>query len=240
MDVDQVTLHRLLDLQAEDTAIKRLSDRKAGLPEAVRLSEVTGQLAELDADLEIARKQRDEIGREQARLEGEMGLLDTKIQREEGRLFSGGVSNPKELGALQAEVAMLKRKRAQLEDSLLEVMVQKDQATETVERLETEQVAAGNEKAQLSAQVEALTQEIDGQSMQHSSTRAEIAGTIPDQLLTLYETVREQKHGVGVAALAGTTCEGCHTTLPSVEVERLRKAGGVQRCDNCRRILVIG
>jgi predicted nucleic acid-binding Zn-ribbon protein len=57
--------------------------------------------------------------------------------------------------------------------------------------------------------------------------------------LSLYDTIREQKHGIGAAALEQGTCQGCHTKLPQKEIERMRAEGGLQRCDNCRRILVI-
>jgi predicted nucleic acid-binding Zn-ribbon protein len=110
-DVAEDALKRLLDLQVEDSEIRRLNDRMSSLPEAARLEELKTQLAELEADLEIAGKQLDEIGREQGRLEGEIELLEGKLAKEEQRLFSGGVSNPKELSALQAEIEMLKRQR---------------------------------------------------------------------------------------------------------------------------------
>src|SRR5918996_1011853 len=116
MDVDDAALQRLLKLQEADSAIARLQEKKASLPEAARLAEVTDMLAELTADVEIATKQRDELAREQDRLEGEGEILGQKIAREEGRMFSGSVSNPKELSALQAEVASLKKKGAGLED----------------------------------------------------------------------------------------------------------------------------
>ena len=94
-----------------------LQDRRASLPEAQRLGEVNERLAELTADLEIATKQHDEIAREQDKIEGEIGLADQKIAREEQRLFGGAVSNPKELGACRPRSQMLKRKRAELEDA---------------------------------------------------------------------------------------------------------------------------
>ena len=84
---EPAALDRLLDLQKEDLAIKRLEERRASLPEAKRLAEVNARLQELEADLEIARKQSDEVGREQHRLEGEIALLGEKIAREEKRLF---------------------------------------------------------------------------------------------------------------------------------------------------------
>lgn len=238
-DVDNASLVRLLDLQAEDSATRRLQERRDSLPEARRLAELTDQLAELEADLEIAGKQLDEITREQSRLEGETELADQKIAREEQRLFSGNVSNPKELGALQAEVAMLKRKKGEVEDALLEVMVQKDQAAETLARLTAERDAAAAESTELTAKVAALTGEIDAELAQHTAARAEVAVTLPDDLLELYDKIRAAKGGVGAAALEAGTCQGCHTKLPAKEIERLKAEGGLQRCDNCRRILVI-
>ncbi|MFN2587987.1 MAG: zinc ribbon domain-containing protein [Actinomycetota bacterium] len=236
---DAASLQRLLELQAEDTAIKRLEERRAALPEARRLADVNAALAELDADLEIARKQHDEIVREVARLEGESGLLDQKIAREEQRLFSGGVSNPKELSALQAEVESLKRKKTSLEDELLEAMLGREQAATTMEGLTKEREETAAEAGSLTETVGGLTAEIGAGLQKHSSARAQIAATIPPDVLTLYERIREAKAGVGAAALEAGTCLGCHTKLPQRELERMRAEGGLQRCDNCRRILVV-
>ena len=236
---DPAALRRLLELQSEDTAIKRLEERRASLPEAQRLAEVNAALAELDADLAIARKQHEEVSREVARLEGESGLLDQKISREEQRMFSGGVSNPKELSALQAEVESLKRKKSGLEDELLEAMLGREQATSTIDGLTKERDEAATEAADLNSVVESLTGEIGGELEAHTTARTEISGEIPADLLKLYETLRAQKGGVGVAGLEGGSCLGCHTKLPQRELERMRAEGGLQRCDNCRRILVI-
>lgn len=238
-DVQPALLHRLLDLQAEDTGIKRSRERLASLPEAARLAEINEQLAELNADIEIATKQNEEIGREQARIEGEIELLDQKIAREEQRMYSGSVSNPKELAALQAEVASLKKKKSSIEDGLLEVMDQREQASNTLELLTTEQGTSSAEAEDLSRKVAASTGEIDADLAGHTAARAAIAPEIPDDLLALYEKLRETKAGVGVAALEGGTCQGCHTKLPAKEAERVRGEGGLQRCDNCRRILVV-
>jgi predicted nucleic acid-binding Zn-ribbon protein len=239
MDVDSSQLQRLLDLQAEDSSIRRLEDRRSSLPEAARLAELNDALAELDSDHAIAQKQYDEAAREQERIEGEMAILDQKIEREEGRLFAGIVSNPKELSALQAEIEMLKRRRSGLEDSLLEIMVSRDQMKETLDSLTSERSQTAAQAGTLSEQVSGLTKEIDGELATHTAARSAAAGEIPTELLDLYEKLRDSKHGVGAAALVDGTCEGCHTKLPAKEVERLRAERGLQRCDNCRRILVV-
>ena len=237
--VEPAVLNRLLDLQGEDGAIKRLQERKETLPEAARLAEVSGLLEELTADLEIATKQDDEVSREHSRLEGEIDLLDQKIAREEQRMFAGTVSNPKELSSLQAEVESLKRKKSTLEDQLLEVMEQREGTSTTVQRITAERDAADGEANELRGKVEVLNADIDAELSAHSSQRETIAAELPADLLSLYDTIREQKHGVGAAALEQGTCQGCHTKLPQKEIERMRAEGGLQRCDNCRRILVI-
>lgn len=238
-EVEPAVLQRLLDLQEEDTAIKRLEERKAALPEAARLREVNDLLAELTSDLEIATKQDEEIARDHARLEGEIELLEQKIGREEQRMFAGSVSNPKELSALQAEVESLKRKKSGLEDQLLEVMEARESSSATVARITGERDQSSAESTELTGTVEVLIADIDAQLAKHSSQRDQVAAEIPADLLSLYEKIRAQKHGVGAAALEQGTCQGCHTKLPQKEIERMRAEGGLQRCDNCRRILVI-
>jgi predicted nucleic acid-binding Zn-ribbon protein len=238
-EADQSALRKLLDLQAEDTAITRLKERRAALPEAVRLEGVRGRLEELEADLAISAKQQEEVARERGRLEGEIGLLNQKSSKEEQRLLSGKVSNPKELGSLQAEVQMLGKKRAVLEDELLEVMVQQDDHAATAADLEKERAEAAAEEAELAKTVAATIEDIDAEIKDREQTRAAIAQDIPEDLLALYEKIKAAKGGVGAAALEGGTCLGCHTKLPFVEVEKIRSEGGLARCDNCRRILVV-
>lgn len=237
--VDSAALRRLLDLQTEDTSIAQLQRRRTDLPEAQQLAELNESLAEMTSDLELAGKQQDELIHQQTHIEGEMGLLDQKIVREEGRLYSGAVSNPRELGALQTEVASLKTRRGEMEDSLLEVMVQREQATATLDSLQEEHDRTSVQAKELTSTVAGLTAEIDSLLAEHAEKRSALLPEIPAPVLTLYEQLREQKNGVGAAALRGDTCEGCHTRLPSREVEQVKAATGLQRCDNCRRILVV-
>jgi predicted nucleic acid-binding Zn-ribbon protein len=232
-------LPRLLDLQTEDSTIKRLHERKSSLPEAEQLQSLNEQIAELTSDIEIATRQNAEVGRDQDKLEGEIEIAESKITREEQRMFSGNVANPKELSALQAEVEMLKRKKGELEDQLLEVMVAKESAAATLERLEGERARATTDSERLTKQVAMLENDIQAQLAEHEGRRTEISRDIPDDILKLYEQIRATKGGIGAAALEAGTCQGCHTKLPNKEVERLKAEGGLQRCENCRRILIV-
>jgi len=62
---------------------------------------------------------------------------------------------------------------------------------------------------------------------------------VPADVLTLYDKLRAQ-HGVGAAMLRRGSCEGCHLTLHTVDLNQIRAtpADEVVRCEECRRILV--
>ena len=52
--------------------------------------------------------------------------------------------------------------------------------------------------------------------------------------------VKRAQHTVGAAALNRGRCEGCHLSLNTVDLGRIRAAppDEVLRCEECRRILV--
>ena len=236
---DASALERLLQLQSEDSSLDRGRRRLQQLPERARLERLEQQLEEVSSDVAVAARNRDDVARVQDRLEGEISVLEEKLQREQQRMYSGQVANPKELSNLQAEVEMLSRRRSGLEDELLESMVARDAAVSTLQSLSSEREELAVSVSELSSDVGRLSGEIESDLAAHQRARDELRSGLPEDLVALYEKIRSAKGGVGAAALERDTCQGCHTKLPAREVERLRAEGGLQRCDNCRRILVV-
>ena len=70
--------------------------------------------------------------------------------------------------------------------------------------------------------------------------RAEIFAGLPGDLIGLYEKLRADHDGVGVAPLFRGRCEGCRIQLTPTDIARIRTAppDEVLRCEECRRILV--
>src|SRR5262249_57591809 len=81
--------------------------------------------------------------------------------------------------------------------------------------------------------------EIDEQAGKARDGRAAIAADLPADLLDLYDRLRAQ-HTVGAAALRNGRCEGCHLSLNTVDLGRIRAAAPdeVITCQECRRILL--
>jgi predicted nucleic acid-binding Zn-ribbon protein len=238
--VTRDSLKQLLDLQRVDTAIDRLRQRKSDLPEQRAVDDIVAQKEEVSELHALKKAELDEIARDQARLEGEVGMLEDKIKHESERLYGGDIANPKELASIQAELDGLRRRKNHLEDQDLEVMerreaVEKDLAalTEQLEDLERRHGEASTAR-------DAAAVEIERELTENTTARDRILPSVPDQLMELYDDLRAKKNGVAAAALQGGVCRGCGVSMSPVALDGIRRASGevIARCENCRRILV--
>jgi predicted nucleic acid-binding Zn-ribbon protein len=233
-------LEGLLLVQASDIKLDQLRHKRVTLPERAELEAAAREWRTQDARRAEVQAERDKVHAEEKRLDDETTSIGERAAEVDKKMYSGTVTSPRELQAMQADIEMLKRHRSDLEDEELEVM-------ERRETLDAELAQIDQQIAELRATVERLSAaiatseaEIDAELAAETETRAGLAGPINDGLLRDYEKRREQNKGAGAARLVGTTCQACHLTIPSTEAERIRRAEGneVAYCDNCSAILV--
>jgi uncharacterized protein len=231
----------LLELQAHDAAIDRLTHRRQSLPEHARLADLGTTLAAVEQLTAERQGSLATIRREQQRLEGEVDMVTGKAGSEEARAISGRVTSPKELTAIQDEVAALKRRQITLEDELLERMEVRETLEGELAELAERREGIVAEQAQVTGARDATLGEIDRDLDAERAARAAVAARIDEELLALYEQIRARQGGVGAAELVGNNCQGCRVSLAPVELAALRKLPDdeVKRCENCRRILVV-
>ena len=171
-------------------------------------------------------------------------MVDTitpNARQAEARPVSGKVTSPKELTAIQEEVAGLKRRQGTLEDELLELMEQRETLEGELAELATRRDGFTAEQAEVAKARDAALVEIDRELDGERAAREAVAPGIGDQLRALYDQVRARQRGIGAAALLGTTCQGCRVSISPVELAAIRKLPPeeIKRCENCRRILVV-
>ena len=231
---------KLLDVQELDSRLYTLRHQASHPPEGPELRELqvtSTQLQERAADLQI---RVDDLTRAQRKADDDVEHVKARRVRDQQRLDSGAVTNPKDLERLQHELVSLDRRIGELEDTELEVM----------ESLEDAQRELGEVKEQL-ATARARTEQLDGTRVERLTglkaegadvvrRRKEMVADLPDELLKLYERLREQKDGVGAALLRQRRCSGCRLELNSGDLATMAKlpADEVARCDECGRILV--
>ena len=231
----------LLQLQAHDSAIDRLRHRRGSLPEDTRLAELADALGAVDQLTAEREGTMATVQRDQSRLEHEIDMVTSKARNEEARAVSGKVTSPKELTAIQEEVAGLKRRQSTLEDELLELMEQRETLESELAELATRRDGFTAEQAEVTKARDAALAEIDRELDGERTARDRVVPNVGDKLRALYDQIRSRQGGVGAAALVGNTCQGCRVSISPVELAAIRKLppDEIKRCENCRRILVI-
>ncbi|MBX7465216.1 MULTISPECIES: zinc ribbon domain-containing protein [Streptomyces] len=231
---------RLLDVQALDVRLSQLAHKRKSLPEHAEIESLTKDLTQLRDLLVASQTEESDTAREQTKAEQDVDQVRQRATRDQQRLDSGAVSSPKDLESLQREIASLAKRQGDLEDVVLEVMERREAAQERNAEL-TERVSSVQAKTDdATARRDAALAELDAEAASVTKEREIVAGSVPADLLKLYDKLREQQGGVGAARLYQRRCEGCRLELNITEVNEVKAAAPdtVLRCENCRRILV--
>ncbi len=216
-----------------DAKSQRLADVEAGLGESDDVARAQQAAVETEHSLDQLRVQMRD-------LELEISGLNAKLEKNQERLYSGRVRNPKELSNLQEEAAALRRHQSVLEDRQLELMIAiEDDEAELAERqarhrqIETTwregQADLRAEKTELEALLAELEQDI-------SERRARFGAAD----LALYDDLRKSLGGVGIVLLKRGICQACGTDVPTGAARAVERGEGLHYCPTCNRLLCGG
>ena len=233
-------LHALLEVQALDTRADQLARRRATLPERGALAAAETTVRTRSAELDVLTGRAHELERAQKRAEDEIASLEEKARTTDRQLYSGSVTAPRELQALQDEAASIRRRIGLREDDVLAGMEELDPVAADVARLQAARDEASAAAAGLREAIAGHEASIDAELAEVSAARTGLVAGVPEALVAQYERIRARTGGVGIARLDGHRCTGCHLELPNREVDELRRAApdAVVLHDECGRILV--
>jgi len=217
-----------------------LRHRRAHLPQTAVIDELRATRKRLDDQARDARVARDDLDLAQRKADNDVEAVKTRRRRDQERMDSGAVSNPKDLARMQQELASLERRISVLEDEEIEVMEQLEAAQSAVADLEAQLADVDAKLAVAEEERSAEVAKIDEELAGVEAERRPAAEGMPADLLSLYDRLREQKGGIGAAELRARQCGGCRLTLDPAEIARIRSlpSDEVVRCEECSRILV--
>ncbi len=227
-------LERLYHLQEIELSIGRLTREQGELEEALgetrELLDARDAVREAEETLEKARKEAD-------RLRDKISSVEAQAKSVNQKLFGGRIRNPREVEALREKSESLKRRRASLEDSLLEFMIQIEEWEETLSerRARLAEIEAAWEADQ--AAKRSRMAEIRGELERLERERSGLRSAIPAELLSDYDYLVPRKGGMAVARVVDGTCGVCGSVVPRAFLAKMR-SGEVVHCGECGRILV--
>jgi len=230
----------LMRVQEHDIVIDQLRHRIEAIPERVALVGVRERQVAVTAALAELQEQVDELGARQAELEERIAASAKRRHELEDRMRSGAVSASKDLQAMDHEVTQLAERQRTLEDEELVLMEEEEPLDAALAAHRTTTAELEIEAARLTQVAAAVEGELRVAVESESVARAEAAVGLPADLAERYERLRSHLGGVGAARLVGDRCDGCHLTLPSVEIERIHALSSdtFATCPQCDRILV--
>jgi uncharacterized protein len=229
-------LHGLLALQELDSAADLIAVRRRTMPERQAVEAIEARLRDLRQAAAARNETRQKLEGEQAELEAELAGADARDRDLAARLRT--IFVPREAEAVMAEQRSLAARRAELEDVILERMEQlaalddEEHDAGAVRDVATTELAAAEEV------LAAAEHDLDAQLAAIAARRGELH--VPDELLRRYDALRPRFDGVAVARLEGGRCGGCHLSLSTSELDRIRHepADALIECEHCGRLLV--
>jgi predicted nucleic acid-binding Zn-ribbon protein len=198
---------QLVDSEHDDKS-RQLAMVDASLGESDEVARAGEAVQETEASLVDLRAQL-------RALELETGGVNAKLKQNQDRLYGGRVRNPKELSNLQEEANALRRRRSELEDHELELMIAiEDTEAELAERkarLNQIESTWRQEQARLLAEKEDLELRLVELEEERESMRSRIGASD----LAHYDGIRSRLGGTAVVLLKKGACTACGVDLPT-------------------------
>ncbi|MCE2470490.1 MAG: hypothetical protein J4G18_01060 [Anaerolineae bacterium] len=214
--IDQTKRIKAIDLQLEDNA---------GLHEA-------------EAAFETAKVAFDEAVKRANEMSLEIAALIDKKQNSETRLYSGEVTNPKEMQDLQMEIESLARRNDVLDDELARIISDRDACQATLGECESALNEIGEERKEenknLLKEKKSLTAAVKKQLSQRKAAVKEL----PAELFKTYNILRNKKANRPVSVLKDDACTICGIEQNSTVITAINRSSDMVNCQSCGRILI--
>jgi predicted nucleic acid-binding Zn-ribbon protein len=136
-----------------------------------------------------AETEKSDIQHELSRSEIDVEQVVSRIEKDEKRLASG-TGTPKELEQIQHELGTLAKRRSELEEVELEIMVRIDDVSKRITDLQKQLTSFEVELAKVQSELEIEVRNLDSAKQSSLIAREALAPKIEKELLALYEKIR--------------------------------------------------
>ncbi len=217
LDQARIRLKEIEETLSDDTAVRKATKQVEQAKQVYQFAQIALKQAEQDAQAQ-----------------------EQKIDNNQKRMYSGTVTNPKELEDLQLEAAALKRHLTTLEDNQLEAMVAFEEAETAHQDADDNFAKVKDQAAQQNQDLHAEQKELLAQVADLEGERNIHIGNLNNDAIATYNKLREKRRGVAVALVKDKNCSACGATLTAAQAQAARSPSQITKCDSCGRILYSG
>ena len=206
------------------------------------LAEIPKDMDELDSIIIARRRSLDTIEEEIKGLEQREEPLHSELEENQSILNAADIrikriKTNKEYLALQREVDVAKKRKAEIEEEILYLMEKIENLLKEKERLgksfEDDKRILGDKKTRLASRQQELNSMV--KSLKNKASR--LRKKVDPSLLTKYDRIKKHEKGLVVVSCDGGVCSGCHMHIPPQLFNEIIKGDRLILCPVCQRIL---
>lgn len=229
----QDELPLLIQLQVHDTAVDECAEKIAALEKKIK--DTTFKLDSLKLGSKTAKENLVALQLKKKQLEAEADNQEKLVKKHQSELNSLKTNDAYK--SMLSEIEHAKAAQSKIEDDVLVIMEQLDQAEKQVKDVESK---LKSDESVIKSNIQKLESEKSAELAQKekkSADRNAFAETIPAPVKKQYEALRKSRGGVAIVAVVNSACTGCQMKLTQSKMIEIKKAKNVVLCESCSRIL---
>ena len=174
--------------------------------------------------------------------EGRMGSGKTtflQILYSRWKIYSGEITNPRELSAFEDEIANLSDLIERADDTLLLQMEESDKYDDGLEKASIKHEAVRKQHESLSGELQTEREQLSALIQRDTPVRDTTRSLLSAETLRIYDNIRKSRDGIAVSSVESNRCSTCRINIPLQMIQKLKSTSEFVYCNSCRRILLM-
>jgi len=225
----------LLSLQERDLELDRWRGEHLAIP--AKISGLKSDIQAAKTALEDAKKDMMQLQLAKKQKELDLDAQEAAIRKHSTEL--NAVKTNDAYRALLGEIEKAKEEKSRLEDQILQLMEQSDQAVRVWKEKEA---ASKSDEVVLHKQIsdwEAKQKELEQTIAAKEAEREQAFSGLPKNLADSYKKLRTGYRGAAVVPIRKEQCSGCHMKVSQNLINEVRRGQKLMTCESCSRIVYL-
>jgi hypothetical protein len=224
----------LIKLQQIDNESQRQESALSAIPQ--RLASLDGERREVDQAVWLAEQGLEALNRDYRDLERENKACEAQIAKSKVKLAA--VKTNKEYQMSLKEIEDLEAKRSRIEDDVLRVLENIDEAKALLTKRKKESQNIKEQVAQDEREVAAEGRKIEENLARLAAERAALVGQVRSDVLAAFAMVKRRVgRGLTIAPVESAICRGCNVGIPPQLFNEIQRQDKLYHCPNCQRLV---
>ena len=230
------SIQSMYELQKIDSKLDKLQNNILKINKELSDS---SNLENAQNKIQQANSKLSELEKFKRKSENKLSDINIKSIDTEKQLYSGSISNPKELEALENSQIFLNQEKTEEENKLLQIMLYLDEFNQKLEENTQKLDQITNQMKIKKEKFSAIKSDTEIEISKLISKRIQIKNQIPKNQLSKYQMLRETKNGLAIVKVEKNTCQGCRIALTTAELQKIIQLKDLIQCKMCNRILYV-